>query len=87
MFKKKKEHNTPPIDHSYDDYDSFYNTYPDQNYFNYSVHTKEYKHTYKKDSVQYKPSPYKVHSYIGYNESNDHLNTDVDIIKEKIMNV
>lgn len=87
MFKKKKENNAPLTSNSYDEFETFYNTYPDLTYFDYSVHSNQHKYTYKKDYVKYKPSPYKVHSYIGYHESNDHSNTDIDLIKEKIMNV
>ena len=87
MFKKKKEDISPLTNNPYDEFYTLYNTYPEQNNFYYNTHSNEHKYTYKKSSAKYTPSPYKVHSYIGYDESNDHSMIDTDMIKEKMMNV
>jgi hypothetical protein len=97
MFKKKKHQEPTANTESKTDFDSFYNTYPNQDYFNFSNHYMHHPHnnyysieddkSKKDEPVKYKPSPYKVYSYRGYVESEDESNTDIDLIKEKYLNV
>ncbi len=88
MFKKKKDNeiaNNKTIENN-DQFDLFYNIYPDQNHINYMNHQIMYS-KYKKNQLIYNPSPYKVHSYRGYKETYEFSNPDIDVIKDKNMNV
>jgi hypothetical protein len=83
MFKKKKQNDEKITKYFHNEHDSFYNIYPRHSYLNYRFVANDYLDKIKQ--MEYKPSPYKVYSYRGY-ETND-TDTDIDRIKDNWMNV